>query len=492
MSPTQSGATSAIKVEMQGTDIIAEADRKGKASGMFWPWFAANISVFGICNGAFILGFGVGFWQATLATVVGVVFSFFLCGAVAVAGKRGSAPTMVLSRAAMGVNGNRVAPVLSWILTVGWETVLTAMATMATATVISKLGWGGGSATKIIALVIIAALIVGGGIIGFDMIMRMQTVITIVTAVLTIGYIALTVQKVSLSALTALPNGSFAMLIGAAIMAMTAFGMGWVNEAADYSRYLPRKTSSRAVVGWTTFGAAAPVVILVFYGILLTGSDKALGDAMNNYDPIGALTDVLPTWYLVPFGIVAVLGLVGGAVMDIYSSGLALVSTGLPIKRPVAAAIDGTIMTLGTIYIVFGPDTFFTIFQGFLITLGVPIAAWAGIMLADVLLRKADYDEVDLFNPKGRYGSVPPFPLLLLIVSTVIGWGLVVNQYASWLSWQGYFMRILGGKDGNWAYANLGVFIALALAFVLTLVFRRGAVRHQESLPPATLEDVAA
>ena len=492
MSDTITTATStAIKVEMQGTDIIAEADRKGKARGLFWPWFASNISVFGICNGAFILAFGVSFWQATLASVVGVVFSFFLCGAVAVAGKRGSAPTMVLSRAAMGVNGNRVAPVLSWILTVGWETVLTAMATMATATVFTKLGWGGGTPTKIVALVIIAGLIVAGGIIGFDMIMRMQTVITIVTAVLTIGYIMLTVNKIHLSALTALPNGSFAMVIGAAIMAMTAFGMGWVNEAADYSRYLPRKTPSAGVVGWTTFGAAMPVVILVFYGILLTGSDETLATAIGNYDPIGALTDVLPTWYLVPFGLVAILGLVGGAVMDIYSSGLALVSTGLPIKRPVAAAIDGVIMTAGTIYIVFGPDTFFTIFQGFLITLGVPIAAWAGIMLADVLMRKADYDAVDLFNPQGRYGSVPPFPLTLLLVSTVIGWGLVVNQYATWLSWQGYFMGILGGKDGSWAYANLGVVVALALSFVATLIVRRGAVTQQESLPLSTLGGIA-
>ena len=51
---------------------------------------------------------------------------------------------MVLSRAAFGVNGNRVPAVLSWMLTVGWETVLTSLATLATATVFTQLGWGGG------------------------------------------------------------------------------------------------------------------------------------------------------------------------------------------------------------------------------------------------------------------------------------------------------------------------------------------------------------
>lgn len=474
---------------MQGTDIIADADRKGKPSSLFWPWFAANISVFGICYGAFVLGFNISFVQATIAGIIGVVFSFLLCGVVAMAGKRGSAPTMVLSRAAMGVHGNRIASILSWILTVGWETVLTAMATMATATVFQTLGWGGGNVVKIVALIVVAILIVGGGIFGFNLIMKMQTVITIVTAVLTIGYIALTLHKVDMGAVTALPSGTFPMVLGAAIMAMTGFGLGWVNMAADYSRYLPRKSSSGGVVWWTTFGAALPVVVLLFFGILLTGSDATLAQQINNYDPIGALSSILPTWYLIPFVIVAVLGLVGGAVLDIYSSGLALVSTGLPIKRPVAASIDGTIMVLGTIYIVFGPDTFFGIFQGFLITLGVPIAAWAGIMLADVLMRRTNYDEVDLFDPKGRYGSVPLVPVLLIVIATGLGWGLVVNTYAGWLSWQGYLMGLVGGKDGMWAYANLGVVVALVIGFCGTLIFRHRAVRRQEALPATILTE---
>jgi purine-cytosine permease-like protein len=394
---------------------------------------------------------------------------------------------MVLSRAAMGVRGNRIASVLSWILTVGWETVLTAMATMATATVFEKLNWGGGNTVKIVAMIVVAGLIMGGGIIGFDLIMKMQTVITIITAVLTVGYIALTAGHVDFSALGALPGGSFPLVLGATIMTVTGFGLGWVNMAADYSRYLPRSTSSGQVVWWTTFGAAAPVVILLFFGILLTGSDATLADQIAAYDPIGALTTVLPTWYLVPFAIVAVLGLVGGAVLDIHSSGLALVSTGVPVPRPVAAAIDGTIMVLGTIYFVFGQDSFFGVFQGFLITLGVPIAAWAGIMIADVVMRRRDYDDVDLFDPRGRYGSVPAVPVILIVVSAAVGWGLVVNTYAGWLSWQGYLMGLIGGKEGSWAYANVGVVVALLIGFAGTLLLRRSAVRRQEALPASVL-----
>ena len=39
----------------------------------------------------------------------------------------------------------------------------------------------------------------------------------------------------------------------------------------------------------------------------------------------------------------------------------------------------------------------------------------------------------------------------------------------------------LGGRDGAWAYANLGVLVALAVGFVGTLVLDRSRVRAQEA-----------
>jgi purine-cytosine permease-like protein len=137
-------------------------------------------------------------------------------------------------------------------------------------------------------------------------------------------------------------------------------------------------------------------------------------------------------------------------------------------------------MIAGTVYIVFGGDSFFGIFQGFLITLGVPIAVWAGIMLADVLLRKKNYADSELFNPRGRYGSVSLVAMATLAVGSFVGWGFVVNTYAGWLSWQGYLMDVIGGKEGAWAYSNLGVLFALAIGFLATLLLKRGAVRRQE------------
>src|SRR5437762_628812 len=291
-----------LSVEQNGINVISSGERKGKPRDLFWPWCAANIAVLGISYGSFFLGFGVSFWQATFAGVLGTVLSFLLVGLVSLAGKRGSAPTMVLSRAAYGVEGGKLPAALSYILLVGWETVLVSLATLATATVFDRLGWGGGDATKIIAFIVVAGVVVFSGVFGFNVIMRVQTILTVAPAIAS--------------------------------------------------------------------------------------------------DPVGALTTLLPTWYLVPFALVAIGGLIGGAVLDIYSSGLALLTLGLKIPRWTAAGIDGVIMILGTIYIVWFAGNFIGPFEGFLITLGVPIAAWCGVFLADLLLRKRDYAETDLYNPQ--------------------------------------------------------------------------------------------
>src|SRR5439155_504057 len=324
---------------------------------LFWPWCAANIAVLGISYGSFFLCFGVSFWQATIAGLLGTVLSFLLVGLVSLAGKRGSAPTMVLSRAAYGVEGGKIPAALSYILLVGWETVLVSLATLATATVFDRLGWGGGDATKIIAFILVAGVVVFSGIFGFNVIMRVQTILTVALAILTVGYVLLTV-------------------------------------------------------------------------------------------------------------------------------GLALLKLGLRIPRWTAAGIGGVIMIFGTIYVVWIASNFFFPFAVFLITLGVPIAAWCGVFLADLLLRKRDYAETELYDSRGRYGLINWVAVGTTVVATFLGWGLVTNGFADWLHWQGYLLEPfgLGPKDnGPWTYANLGVFVALGLGFLGQFVLGRSQIAKQEA-----------
>ena len=73
-----------------------------------------------------------------------------------------------------------------------------------------------------------------------------------------------------------------------------------------------------------------------------------------------------------------------------------------------------------------------------------------------------------------------------MVVASVIGWGLVINSFAdaaSWNNWQGYLLGPLGlgGRDGAWAFANLGVLFALLIGLVGGYLLRRSTVQRQEA-----------
>jgi purine-cytosine permease-like protein len=137
---------------------------------------------------------------------------------------------MVLSRAAFGVRGNRA---LS--LTVGWEIGLVVLGTLAATTVLDRLGIGSGTGVKAAVLLVIASVTVAAGVAGFDAVMRLQRLITIVAGALTVAFVALTASDIDWSAATAPPSGSVQSLIGVAVLTAAGFGLGWVNVAADYS-----------------------------------------------------------------------------------------------------------------------------------------------------------------------------------------------------------------------------------------------------------------
>jgi len=96
-------------------------------------------------------------------------------------------------------------------------------------------------------------------------------------------------------------------------------------------------------------GSSIGPVVLITFGVLLASRGTGLSTSAN---PLGDLAEPLPTWFLVPYLLVAAGGLVAGALLDIYSSGLNLLTLGLRRPRYQSVAID-------------------------LLVLGVPLAAWA-------------------------------------------------------------------------------------------------------------------
>ena len=167
-----------MNLELNGTNVIRESERRGKASSLFWPWCGANVSLLALSYGSFFLGFGISFWQATLAAVLGTVLSFSLVGISSLAGKKSNAPTMVLSRATFGVRGSVIPGILSYIIFVGWETVLVSLATLATGTVFIRISDIDRDVAMVAGFALAAGITVFAGVLGFSVIMRIQKYLT--------------------------------------------------------------------------------------------------------------------------------------------------------------------------------------------------------------------------------------------------------------------------------------------------------------------------
>jgi nucleobase:cation symporter-1, NCS1 family len=111
-----------VAVEPGGNEFIAEADRHGKPSHLFWTWTSPNLEFATIFVGVLsVAAFGMTFWQAVagiaIGTGLGAVAHYFLSAR----GPLHGVPQMVLGRLAFGFKGNAVPAVLMSVTAgVGW------------------------------------------------------------------------------------------------------------------------------------------------------------------------------------------------------------------------------------------------------------------------------------------------------------------------------------------------------------------------------------
>ncbi|MFI6765154.1 purine-cytosine permease family protein [Streptomyces sp. NPDC050355] len=479
LGPPAAANTSAGLVERNGIDPVPDAERHGTPRSLFWPWAASGLSLLGIAYGIYLMGLGLSPWQAIVTGALGYVLSFLLVGLVSVAGARTGAPTMAIGRASFGRQGNKLPTLFSYVSNVGWETVLVALSSLGGAVILARVAPGTfaqadgrtpTTAAQAVCFAVTAVAVVVVGIYGHALIMKVQKYLTWAITVLTVVYMVLMADRVDWSALGDGRSGDLGTFVGGVVFAMTLLGLGWVNCGADYSRYLPRHSSGRAITGWTTLGGVLPPLVLLVFGVLLNAGDPKLAEAATA-DPVSALAAELPTWFLVPYLLTAIGGFASGAIMDIYSSGMSMLALGIPVRRHLAVLVDGVLMAVGGWYVLFVSPSFFATFQAFLSIIGVAMAAWTAVFLVEQWRRR--HTGFDLRNVR----SLGWPAVLSLVVATVVGLGLITSADPHIARAVGFLLTDSAAK-GTLGAMNLGVVVALAIAGVLYAVTAPLAARR--------------
>ena len=117
--------TQVFEVEPGGAEFIPLNERHGRPIQLFWTWTSPNMEFATIFVGVLaVAGFGLGFWEAVLALVLGSAIGGITQGILSLRGPKYGVPQMVLSRLGFGYWGNALPAGLNSVTAgIGWFAV---------------------------------------------------------------------------------------------------------------------------------------------------------------------------------------------------------------------------------------------------------------------------------------------------------------------------------------------------------------------------------
>src|SRR5689334_3071532 len=226
----------AAAVEPGGAEPIPLEDRHGKPSQMFWTWVSPNMEFATIFVGVIaVLFFGLTFWQAVAAIVLGSALGAIAHGILTSWGPERGLPMMVISRRSFGYRGNLLPAGLNAIIAgIGWFAVNSISGALALS---ALTGWNG-----YVCLVIGAILMLVVAFLGHNFVHLFERVAFPVLVVIFVAGLVVILPRTNTGPVGDAIPGGFWIALGATF----GYTAGWNPYAADYARYLPPAVSKRA------------------------------------------------------------------------------------------------------------------------------------------------------------------------------------------------------------------------------------------------------
>jgi NCS1 family nucleobase:cation symporter-1 len=364
--PTGSGD---LAVETHGIAPIGEDQRYGKPARLFTVWFAPNITMTGVFAGTLALELGLGFWLGMLAMVIGTVIGSVVVAYLSTWGPRTGTAQLPNSRMAFG--GGVVVPAfLQWLSSIAWDGLVGLFGAEALAVLLGMPFW--------IAVVIVLALQGAVGFFGYELIHRVQAVLTVI---LFVTFVVFAVKLVRGHPVITPASARGADMAGALVLEVTialSLAISWASYAADFSRYLPARSSRARVFGFTFAGIALSYIFVQGIGIAATGVlSEHTAEGVRSIMGGGVLGAVAL--------LVIALASVGSCAMNDYSGSLALQTIGIRVRRPLSAVVV-TVLAFVLIMWLHAADTA-SRFQDVLLMVSYWIPAFAAVVIIDWLIR---------------------------------------------------------------------------------------------------------
>jgi len=381
-------ADRAFHVEQHGIDHIPASERWARPRDLFGMWAGASVQIEYFVYGAILMTFGFTFAQAVSLIVIGNI-SFVLLGVCSLQGPDAGTTVFAINRASYGPNGSRIISFFNWITQIGFETEGLILIVGALLVLAVKAGFDPGTPAKVVFVLAAVAVQIVLPFLGHATIVKTLRLLIIPFAVLFAVLLGFSAGHAHLHAV-AHGAGWQTYMVGLAFT-ITLSGLGWTECGNDYSRYLPRDASKKAIVGWVFLGTGVPEILIMTLGAVVGTFLTSIGTSVGTsvFLPF-AHQSVIPAWFVVVFLLFSMVQLFAINSLDLYSSGVTLQALGVRVERYQAVVIDSVICLGVTIYAVFD-SSFSTYMRDFVDVVIIWIAPWVAIYLVDWGMRKWRY-----------------------------------------------------------------------------------------------------
>jgi nucleobase:cation symporter-1, NCS1 family len=454
------------QIEVRSIDWVPDDERHGKLWHQAPLWFLGNFQYFSIPIGFVGPGLGLSLGWTVVAGALGLLIGTTFMAFHASQGPTLGLPQMIQSRAQFGYRGV-IVPLAATLFT--YLAFNVADQVLLGIGLEGAFGWNADVVAVVCALA--AALL---AIYGHDWVHRIFRALLIVSfplmALVTLGVIFGAAGGHA-------PKGDLGFDLTAfmaQLSAAAAYNITYAPYVSDYSRYLPRDTPRRAIIGSVFFGASGSAFWLIALGawlaVRLGATDGLVGlqDAGNNV--IGGLGG------LAAFFSAAALAATMG--MNAYGGMLTVLTAADSLKgiEPTRRARVVTIVVLTVVWFAIAQsisaDAVTTVFTSLTLMLYL-LVPWTATNLVDFFfVRRGHYAITEMFRPDGLYGAWAWRGLVAYAVGFLVEVPFMVLPDIGGWSYTGPLAKQVSGIDIAWL-VGLAVTSAVYLWLSRSLDLRR-------------------
>ncbi|MFE6888630.1 purine-cytosine permease family protein [Streptomyces sp. NPDC057694] len=417
-----------ITVEEHGADPVPPERRHGSPRQLLWTWASPQVGFATVFIGVLsVSAFGLSFWPAVAALVLGAGLGSLAHGVLSTDGPRFGVPQMVIGRLSFGFRGNALpSAVNAFVAGVGWFAVNTVGGAFALNSLTGL--------PPLPSLLILVVLEVVIGYVGHDLVHRFEKyAFPVLCAIFLLAGVWIFLDA-DLSGSGSGSGGGFGGFL-LAFSACFGFTAGWNPCASDYARYLPESTSRRATAWYAGLGLFVSVSV-----VSVIGAASATLAAPAGASPTDAFTGQLPEWLGRLTLVAIILGAMAAATLNVYSAAVSLSSLDLKLPRWLnRAALVAVVGAIGTAAGWASLADAGHAFENFLLVIAYWIAPWLGVVLMEHLLRALP--DTALADRLQDRTFTRPAGLIALLAGVAVSVPLFSNQtlFVGWVpaQWPG-------------------------------------------------------